>query len=97
MILQIMHDLLFQLIEPVFEKYQNIRFGDRHQLFGLGHFLDQALAHIGWVDTFAHAFGKSEIHHAGNFILTRAIDQICNKIHSALFVDMGKNLFKLWR
>jgi hypothetical protein len=54
-------DLLLQLLEPVFKQYEKIRIGYRHELFGLGNLIHQSLAHLRRVDTFAHAFGQSEV------------------------------------
>jgi hypothetical protein len=44
-------------------------------LFGMGHFLHQALTHMGWIDTFVHAFGQSEMDQAGYLIGIALIQQ----------------------
>ncbi|MFH1019252.1 MAG: hypothetical protein V1782_01370, partial [Pseudomonadota bacterium] len=55
------------------------------------------LTHMRWVDTFAHAFGQSEIHHAGNLIPTRSIDQAGYKTNPGVLVKMSEDFLERLR
>jgi len=71
----VLDDLVLQFLQPVFKQNQNLRVGYGFKLFGMGHFLHQALTHMGWIDTFVHAFGQSEMDQAGYLIGIALIQQ----------------------
>ncbi len=85
-------DLVLQFLEPVFKEDKKLRIGYGHELFGLGHLVHQSLAHLRWVDTFAHAFGKSEMNHAGNLILAGFTKQTDDKTRPTFLTEQGEQL-----
>ena len=87
-------DLVLQFLEPVFKEDKKLGIGNGHQLFGLGHLVHQGLAHLRWVDTFAHAFGKSEMNHAGDFVLAGFTKQIDNKSGPTLLTKQREQLMQ---
>jgi hypothetical protein len=46
-----------------------------------------------WIDTFVHAFGQSEVDHAGDLVCAAITDHLRNKPDPGLFIEMGKIFF----
>ena len=90
MLFLICHHFAFKFVEPVLKKDQQVRVGNRAQLFGLSHLVHQALTHFGWVDTFAHALGQSELNETGHFVGPGLPDKTHDKAKAGLFAYLGE-------
>jgi len=90
MLFLVRRHLSFQFLEPILKKDQQIRVGDGTQLFGLSYLVHQALAHFGWVDTFAHALGQSELDEAGHLVGSGLPDKTHDKTKAGFFAYLGK-------
>jgi hypothetical protein len=58
----------------------------------LGNLVDQALAHLLWIDTFVHAGGQSAMHESGQRFLVRLTRKRIQKVETALFSHVRKQL-----
>ena len=85
---------VFQFVQPIFKQDQKLRVGDGHQLPRLRHPVHQLLTHLRWIDTFVQAFRQSEVHHAGNLVLTSVADEIDHEIQPILIRNQRQDFFQ---